>query len=84
MSDGNRSFVGVSGSGGTASEHRCARSLGRSGAEPLKPANAVRQRLLGVVLLLLSLLMNSTVVLLPVGVPLALFAVALIAAPQDR
>jgi hypothetical protein len=41
------------------------------------------RRLLGVVLLLLGIMMNFTFVLLPVGVPLALFAVALIAAPDD-
>jgi hypothetical protein len=42
------------------------------------------RRLLGVVLLLLGIMMNFTFVLLPVGVPLALFAVALIAAPDDQ
>ena len=41
------------------------------------------RRLLGVVLLLLGIMMDLTLVLLPVGVPLALFAVALIAAPDD-
>ena len=41
------------------------------------------RRLLGVVLLLLGILMTFTLVLLPVGVPLALLAVALIAAPGD-
>jgi hypothetical protein len=35
------------------------------------------------VLLLLGILMMSTLVLLPVGLPLALFAVALIAAPSN-
>jgi len=44
---------------------------------------AAGRRLFGVVLLLLSISMNSTLVLLPVGVPLALLAVALIAAPRD-
>jgi hypothetical protein len=39
------------------------------------------RRLLGAVFLLLGILMMSTLVLLPVGLPLALFAVALIAAP---
>jgi hypothetical protein len=43
----------------------------------------VGQRLLGVVLLLLGILMMSTLLLLPVGLPLALFAVALVAAPDD-
>ena len=43
----------------------------------------VGRRLLGVVLLLLGILMTFTLVLLPVGVPLALLAVALIAAPSD-
>jgi hypothetical protein len=42
------------------------------------------RRLLGVVLLLLSILMISTLWLLPIGVPLALLAVALIAAPGDQ
>ena len=42
------------------------------------------RRLVGVVLLLLGIMMNFTFVLLPVGVPLALFAVALIAAPDDQ
>ena len=41
------------------------------------------RRLLGVVLLLLGILMTFTLVLLPVGVPLALFAVALIAGLGD-
>jgi hypothetical protein len=40
-------------------------------------------RLLGAVLLLLGILMMSTFVLLPAGVPLALLAVTLIAAPGD-
>jgi hypothetical protein len=39
------------------------------------------RRLLGAVLLVSGILMMSTLVLLPVGLPLALFAVALIAAP---
>jgi hypothetical protein len=42
------------------------------------------RRLLGVVLLLLGIMMNLTFVLLPIGVPLALLAVALIAAPDDQ
>jgi hypothetical protein len=39
------------------------------------------RRLLGALLLLLGIMMISTLLLLPVGLPLALFAVALIAAP---
>jgi hypothetical protein len=39
------------------------------------------RRLLGAALLLLGILLMSTLVLLPVGLPLALLAVALIAAP---
>ena len=39
------------------------------------------RRLLGTMLLLLGILMISTLLLLPVGLPLALLAVALIAAP---
>jgi hypothetical protein len=42
---------------------------------------ALGRRLLGAVLLLLGILMTSTLLLLPVGLPLALLAVALIAAP---
>ena len=41
------------------------------------------RRLLAVAFLLLSILMISTLVLLPAGVPLALLAVALIVAPGD-
>jgi hypothetical protein len=41
------------------------------------------RKLLGVILLLLSVLMMSTLVLLPVGLPLSLLAVALIAAPSN-
>jgi len=41
------------------------------------------RRLLGAVLLLLAILMMSTLLLLPVGLPLALVAVALIAAPAS-
>jgi hypothetical protein len=41
------------------------------------------RRLLGVVLLLLGILMMFTLLLLPVGVPLALLAVAMIAAPGE-
>ena len=39
------------------------------------------RRLLGAALLLLGILMMSTLLLLPVGLPVALFAVALIGAP---
>ena len=39
------------------------------------------RKLLGAILLLLSILMMSTLLLLPVGLPLSLLAVALIAAP---
>jgi hypothetical protein len=49
----------------------------------LRTLTVAGRRLLGVVLLLLSILMNSTLVLLPVGMPLAFLAVALIAAPGD-
>ena len=41
------------------------------------------RRMLGGVLLLFGMAMTSTLVLLPVGLPLALFAVALIAAPSS-
>jgi hypothetical protein len=41
------------------------------------------RRLLGAVLLLSGILMMSTFVLLPVGLPVALLAVALIAAPSS-
>ena len=41
------------------------------------------RRLLGGVLLLLGMAMTSTLVLLPVGLPLALLAIALIAAPNS-
>jgi hypothetical protein len=40
------------------------------------------RRLLGAVLLVLGILMMATLVLLPVGLPLALLAVALVAAPS--
>jgi hypothetical protein len=41
------------------------------------------RRLLGTVLLLLSVLMMSTLLLLPIGLPVALLALALIAAPNN-
>jgi hypothetical protein len=41
------------------------------------------RKLLGAVLLLFGVLMMSTLLLLPVGLPLALLAVALIAAPNN-
>ena len=47
------------------------------------PSAAVR-RLLGLALLFLGILMILTLMLLPVGAPLSLFAVAMIAAPSDR
>jgi hypothetical protein len=48
--------------------------------QTLAPAG---RRLLGAVLLLLGIAMTSTLLLLPVGLPLALLAVALIAAPDS-
>ena len=53
----------------------------RPGPSVLQALAVGGRRLLGAVLLLLGILMMSTLVLLPVGLPLALFAVALIAAP---
>ena len=57
---------------------------------PEGPNSTLRQtmafasrRLLGGVLLLLGMAMISTLVLLPVGLPLALLAIALIAAPSS-
>jgi hypothetical protein len=41
------------------------------------------RRLLGVMLLLLGILMVSTLLLLPVGLPLALLGTALVVAPDD-
>lgn len=41
------------------------------------------RRLLGAALLLLSVLMMSTLLLLPIGLPGALFALALIVAPNN-
>jgi hypothetical protein len=49
----------------------------------LRTLSVAGRRLLGVVLLLLGILMTSTLLLLPVGVPSALLAVALIAAPSN-
>jgi hypothetical protein len=49
----------------------------------LRTLSAAGRRLLGVALLLLAILMMSTLVLLPVGAPLSLLAVVLIAAPSD-
>ena len=84
-SDGNRSFVESPGSGSAASQRSDAGGRGRSRAEPsgLRALSVAGQRLLAVAFLLLSILMMSTLVLLPVGVPLALLAVALIAVPGD-
>lgn len=50
----------------------------------LRTLSAAGRRLVGVVLLLVGILMTSTLVLLPVGVPLALLAVALIVAPSGQ
>lgn len=41
------------------------------------------RQLLGAVLLLLGILLTSTLLLLPVGLPMALVGVALIAAPAN-
>jgi hypothetical protein len=49
----------------------------------LRTPSVAGRRLLGVMLLLLGILMTSTLVLLPVGIPLALLAVALITAPSE-
>jgi hypothetical protein len=49
----------------------------------LRTLSVAGRRLVGVVLLLLGILMMSTLVLLPLGGPLALLAVALITAPID-
>jgi hypothetical protein len=49
----------------------------------LRTPSVAGRRLLGVVLLLLGILTTSTLVLLPVGVPLSILAVALIAAPSE-
>ncbi len=49
----------------------------------LRTLAAGSRMLLGAVLLLLGIVMMSTLWLLPVGLPLALFAVALIAAPGN-
>jgi hypothetical protein len=57
-----------------------------SGPSPalLQTLAVAGRRLLGAVLLPLGILLMSTLVLLPVGLPLALFAVALLAAPALR
>jgi hypothetical protein len=59
------------------------RGPGAPGPSPSVPQTLAigGRRLLGAVLLLLGILMMSTLVLLPIGLPLALLAVALIAAP---
>jgi hypothetical protein len=49
----------------------------------LRTLSVAGRRLLGVVLLLMGILMMSTLLLLPVGGPLVLLAVALIAAPSE-
>ena len=61
---------------------RGARALGPRHSLPQTLAFAGR-RLLGAVLLLLGIMMISTLLLLPVGLPVALLAVALIAAPSS-
>ena len=53
------------------------------GPSVLRALAVVGRRLLGVLLLLLGILMMSTLLLLPVGLPLALLAVALIVAPDS-
>jgi hypothetical protein len=62
---------------------RAARALGPSQSLPQTLAFAGR-RLLGAALLLLGIMMMSTLLLLPVGLPVALLAVALIAAPSGQ
>jgi hypothetical protein len=49
----------------------------------LRTLSVAGRRLLGGLLLLLGIMMMSTLLLLPVGAPLSLYAVALIAAPSD-
>jgi len=78
-----------------SSNHRALRAqpwnaaadLGPSAREPspsvLRTLAFEGRRLLGAVLLLLSVLMMSTLLLLPIGLPVALFALALIAAPNN-
>jgi hypothetical protein len=60
------------------------RSPGDLGPSPslLQTLACASRRMVGVVLLLLAILVMSTLLLLPVGLPLALLAVALIAAPS--
>jgi hypothetical protein len=53
----------------------------RPDGELLQTLALAGRRLLGAVLLLLGILMMSTLLLLPVGLPLALLAVTLLAAP---
>jgi hypothetical protein len=50
----------------------------------LRTRSAAVRRLLGLAFLLLGILMVFTLMLLPVGAPLSLLAVAMIAAPSDR
>ncbi len=78
-----------------SSNHRALRPQLRDAAADLGPGARERspsivrtlafegRRLLGAVLLLLSVLMMSTLLLLPIGLPVALFALALIAAPNN-
>jgi hypothetical protein len=60
---------------------RAARAFGPSQSLPQTLAFAGR-KLLGAALLLLGIMMMSTLLLLPVGLPVALLALALIAAPS--
>src|SRR5258707_999768 len=84
-SDGNRSFGESPGSGTAASQRSDAGGRGRSRAEPsgLRALSVAGRRLLALAFLLFSIFAISPLLLLPVGVPLDLFAVALIAAPGD-
>ena len=61
---------------------QAARALRPSQSLPQTLAFACR-RLLGAALLLSGIMMMSTLLLLPVGLPVALLAVALIAAPSS-
>jgi hypothetical protein len=56
----------------------------RPGPSVLRTLACGGRRLLGVMLFSLSILMMFTWLLLPLGLPLALFAVALIAAPDGH
>jgi hypothetical protein len=58
-------------------------SQGSPGSFVLQTLAFEGRKLLGAILLLLGVLMMSTLLLLPVGLPLSLLAVALIAAPSN-